>query len=94
METCDEIDDIGPEIGTESAIADTVGGLNYSDLCWAYVDDENKNDSKKGPKEDYRTRQRRLQTEYSQALATLRIKSVTFHTMIYQNDPAKVILDK
>ena len=69
---------------------ETVGGFNYSDLCWAYVDEDNKNASKKPIREDFRTKQRRLQTEYTKALATLGIKSVTFHSMIYQGDPEKV----
>ena len=72
-------------------IPETVGGFDYSDLCWAYVEEDNKNVSKKQPiKEDFRTKQRRLQAEYTKALATLGIKSVTFHSMIYQGDPEKV----
>ena len=68
---------------------DTACGLDYDALCWALVEEE-KSLFNKPRKEDFRQRQRRMQTEYTNALATLRIKSVTFHSTIYQADSEKV----
>ena len=68
---------------------DTSGGLDYNALCWALVEEE-KSLFNKPRKEDFRQRQRRMQAEYTNALATLGIKSVTFHSTIYQADSEKV----
>ena len=69
---------------------DTACGLDYDTLCWALVEEEKSLFNKPRGKEDFRQRQRRMQAEYTNALATLGIKSVTFHSTIYQADSKKV----
>ena len=69
---------------------DTASGLDYNALCWALVEEEKSLFNKPRKEEGFRQRQRRMQAEYTNALTTLGIKSVTFHSTIYQADSEKV----